>query len=278
MEFTTIGAAKKQTGLSYIGAINSSAKLMKNKKKSHQYTYAIYLAPAKTSGYNVCPFSTPECRKGCLNTSGRAGMEIMAGKTKTQQCRIRKTRLFYEEPEFFMAWMLAEIKYYQQKAKKDGYYFSIRINATSDIDWANVTVNGKTLFEIFPDVEFYDYTKNHNKFNGKPINYHLTYSYTGRNWKLCKALLKEGYNIAMVFNIKKNQPLPTHYKGYQVINGDLTDYRIADAKGIIVGLKWKHIADRKAEREVLQSCFVVQPDDINCTYQPATVLEKEIVL
>ena len=277
MEFTTIAAAKKQTGLSYIGAINSSAKLMKNKKKSHQYTYAIYLAPAKTSGYNVCPFSTPECRKGCLNTSGRAGMEIMSGKTKTQQCRIRKTRLFYEEPEFFMAWMLAEIKYYQQKAKKDGYYFSIRINATSDIDWANVTVNGKTLFEIFPDVEFYDYTKNHNKFNGKPINYHLTYSYTGRNWKLCKALLKEGYNIAMVFNIKKNQPLPTHYKGYEVINGDLTDYRIADAKGIIVGLKWKNIANKEAEREVLQSCFVVQPDDINCKYDPAKVEEEVLI-
>lgn len=74
--------------------------------------------------------------------------------------------------------------------------------------------------------------------------------------------------------------LPTSYKGYQVINGDLTDYRIADAKGIIVGLKWKNIANKEAEKQILQSCFVVQPDDINCHYDPATVLEnaKEEIL
>jgi len=278
MEFTTIGAAMKQTGLSYLGSVNNSSKLMKNGKVSQQYTYGLYLAPAKTSGYNVCPFSTPECRKGCLNTSGRAALELIAGKTITQQCRIRKTRLFYEEPEFFMAWMLAELKHFQQKAKKDGYFFSARLNCTSDIDWANVTVNGKNVFEIFPDVNFYDYTKNPNKYYNRPSNYDLTFSYTGRNWKSCKEVLNMGENIAMVFNVKHESELPYAYKGYPIINGDLTDYRIADAKGIIVGLKWKHIADKEAEREILQSCFVVQPDDINCTYQPATVLEKEIVL
>jgi hypothetical protein len=70
----------------------------------------------------------------------------------------------------------------------------------------------------------------------------------------------------MVFNVEKENELPAAYKGYPVINGDLSDYRIADAEGIIVGLKWKHIADKDAENEILQSCFVVQPDDINCTY------------
>ncbi len=258
MEFTTIQNACKQTGLAYLGNINSSAKLMKNKKLSHQYTYAIYLAPANTSGYNVCSHSTPECRLGCLATSGRAGMELKAGKNKIHDCRIKKTRLFYEEPEFFMSWLIAEIKYYQRKAAKDGFYFSVRLNATSDIDWANVKVNGQNIFEIFSDVQFYDYTKNHNKFFTKPVNYHLTYSYTGRNWHLCESLLLAGYNIAMVFNAKNEDELPTSYKGYKVINGDLTDYRISDGKGIIVGLKWKHIANREAEKQILQSCFVVQ--------------------
>lgn len=277
MNFTTRANATKETGLSYIGTINSSAKLMKNKKKNHQYTYAIYFAPASESGYNVCSHSTPECRGGCLATSGRAGMELIAGKTKTQQCRIRKTRLLYEQPVYFMAWLMAEIDYYQRKAKKDGYYFSVRLNATSDIDWANILIDGKNIFEHYPDVKFYDYTKNSNKFVNKPVNYHLTFSFTGRNWGLCEALLKAGENIAMVFNVKKESELPATYKGYQVINGDLTDYRIEDGKGIIVGLKWKNIANKEVEKQVLNSCFVVKPDDINCTYVNANVQTEVLV-
>lgn len=258
MKFTTIGNAKKQTGLSYLGGVSTSAKIMHSQEFSHQHTYAIYLAPANESGYNVCPFSTPECRMGCLNTSGRAGIEEFAGMTVIKSARIKKTRLFFEEQEFFMQWMIAEIKHYQKRAAKMGFYFSARLNATSDINWAEAkTVAGQSIFEIFPEVNFYDYTKNANKFENKPLNYHLTYSYTGRNWDLCKALLAQGVNIAMVFNVKKESELPKVYKGYDVINGDLTDYRIDDAKGIIVGLKWKRIANRVNEKKVLASCFVV---------------------
>jgi len=258
MTFTTIGAAKKQTRLSYIGSVNKSAKLAKNGKVNHQYTYGVYLAPANTSGFNVCPYSTPECRKGCLATSGRAGMEILAGKTKTANCRGNKTRLFYEQPEFFMAWLIAEIKAAQAKAIVDGYGFSVRLNCTSDIDWQNVKVDGKNIFEIFPNVTFYDYTKNPNKFVNKPDNYHLTFSYTGRNWHLCEVLLNTGHNVAMVFDVKNENELPAMYKGYKVVNGDATDYRVDDSKGVIVGLKWKRIANKQAEKEVLQSCFVVK--------------------
>lgn len=267
MEFTTITNAKKETGLAYLGKVNSSAKLLHSQVMSHQYTYILYLAPASTSGYNVCSHSTPECRMGCLNTSGRAGIEEFSGITKIHDSRIKKTKLFYEEPEFFMAWLIAEIKSAQKMAIRDNFFFSVRLNGTSDIDWANVLINGQNIFEIFPNINFYDYTKNHTKFNNKPTNYHLTYSYTGRNQKQAEYLLSNGYNVAVVFNIKHENELPTQFLGYQVINGDLTDFRIDDAKGIIVGLKWKRIANRIAERNVLNSCFVVNPAiDNNCTY------------
>ena len=117
------------------------------------------------------------------------------------------------------------------------------------------------IFEIFNDVEFYDYTKNHNKFKNKPSNYHLTYSYTGRNWVNCENLLLYGFNIAMIFNVKKESELPVSYKGYSVVNGDLTDNRVADAKGVIVGLKWKRIANKANEARVLKSVFVVNPTE-----------------
>lgn len=264
MNFTTIGNAKKLTGLSYLGSVNKSAKLAKNGKINHQYTYGLYLAPASTSGYNVCSHSTPECRLGCLATSGRAGMEILAGKTKTSDCRESKTRLFYEQPEFFMAWLIAEIKQYRQQAINDNYGFSVRLNCTSDIDWQNVSVNGMNIFEIFPDVDFYDYTKNSNKFQNIAPNYHLTYSFTGRNQYQCEALLKRGFNIAVIFNVKNANDLPKTFMGYPVINGDETDYRINDAKGVIVGLKFKRIANQEAQKQVINSCFVVQPNDVRC--------------
>jgi len=264
MNFTTIANAKKQTKLSYLGSVNKSAKLAKNGKINKQYTYGIYLAPAKQSGYNVCPYSTPECRLGCLNTSGRAGMEILAGKTKTHDCRVNKVKLFYEHPEFFMAWLIAEMKSHKTKAIADGYGFSARLNCTSDIDWQNVRVNGQNIFEIFPDVQFYDYTKNPNKFKNLPLNYHLTLSYTGRNWKLCKQALEMGYNVAMIFNTTNENHIPAMYNGYKVVNGDITDYRVADGKGVIVGLKWKRIANKEVEKQVRQSVFVVQLEDANC--------------
>jgi len=268
MEFTTRGIATKLTGLSYLGGVATSSKISHSREFSHQHTYAIYLAPASTSGYNTCSHSTPECRMGCLNTSGRAAIEIFSGTHKIENARIKKTRLFYEEPEFFMAWMIAEIKAKQAKAKREGFFFSVRLNATSDIDWQNVRVNGLNIFEIFPDILFYDYTKNANKFLNIAPNYHLTLSYTGRNWHACEAMLKRGFNVAMVFNVKNEIDLPAMYKGYNVINGDLTDYRIDDAKGIIVGLKWKRIGNRENERKVLASCFVVNPiGNVDCNVQ-----------
>ena len=268
MKFSTIADAKKQTKLSYLGGVATSSKISHSRIFSHQHTYAIYLSPANVSGYNTCSHSTPECRMGCLNTSGRAGIEIFCGTDKISSARIKKTKLFFEEQEFFMNWMIAEIRYFQKRAEKMGFFFSVRLNATSDIDWSKVLLNGKNIFEIFPEVSFYDYTKNINKFDNIAKNYHLTYSYTGRNWDLCKALLLRGHNVAMVFNVKNEIELPAMYKGYAVINGDLTDYRIDDAKGIIVGLKWKRIANREAEKQVLNSCFVIQPAEFAMSNVP----------
>jgi len=269
--------AKKQTGLSYLGGVATSAKITHSREFSHQHTYAIYLSPANTSGYNVCSHSTKECRMGCLNTSGRAAIEIFSGLNSINNARIKKTRLFYEQPEFFMNWLFAEIRSKQKKAKKEGFYFSVRLNATSDIDWANVKISGQTIFEIFPEITFYDYTKNHNKFDNIANNYHLTYSYTGRNWNKCEDLLKRGHNVAMVFDVKNEKDIPAMYKGYKVINGDLTDYRVDDAKGIIVGLKWKRIANRENEKKVLNSCFVVKRNDINCSIENINVQELAVV-
>ena len=265
MEFTTIGKAMKETKISYLGGVNHSSKLTKNGKVG-QATYGIYLSPASTSGYNVCQHSTPECRLGCLNTSGRAGIDIFSGITRIADARIAKTKLFHEHQEYFMDWLVAEITAKKRKAESKGLYFSVRLNCTSDIDWALVKHNGLNIFEIFPDVQFYDYTKQITKLFNPIANYHLTLSYTGYKDTIYQSMLKSGNNVAVVFNVKHEADLPQTFMGFEVVNGDLTDYRVADAKGVVVGLKWKRIADRKAEAQILNSVFVVQPTDARCGY------------
>lgn len=272
--FVSLAKAIRATRFSYLGNVNHSYKLKKNGQVSGQLTYGLYLAPHKLSGYNVCPNATKECIMGCLYASGHTAVEIFAGRNVIQNARIGKTKLFFEQQEFFMAWMIAEIKAKQAKAKRENLGFSIRLNCTSDIDWANVRVNGLNIFEIFPDVTFYDYTKNPAKFLNKPANYHLTLSYTGRNWNECLNVLSQGYNVAIVFNVKHESQIPAMYKGYEVVNGDLTDYRVDDAKGIIVGLKWKRIANKDNEAKVLNSCFVVNPE----TNVLVTNVQKELAV
>lgn len=265
MIFTTIAQAKKETGLLYLGCINSSAKIIKNQKVSNNYTYIIYLAPANTSGYNVCSHSTNNCRLGCLATSGRVKME-KEGKRIITNCRIKKSKLFFEDRQFFLDWMIAEIVMYKKKAKKDGYDFSVRLNGTSDIDWQKIPVNifGENIFQVFSTIVFYDYTKDHTRFDNIPQNYFLTYSYTGKNDIICDIVLKRGFNVAVVFDIKKGKELPKTFNGYTVIDSDLTDFRPNDPNGVICGLRFKKIANKEVEKEILNSCFVVKETDKIC--------------
>ena len=257
LTFSTIAQAKRDVNVSYLGSINSSAKIIKNKKVSNNYTYVLYLLPHKASGYQVCPMATPECIAGCLNTSGRVIMDI--GNTNSiLSARLRKTRLFFEQRDLFKNWLIAELKTEQRKAKKDGYDFSVRLNGTSDINWNAYKVNGKTVFQLFPNVQFYDYTKVPNRFLTMPENYHLTFSFNGTNWIDCLDVLLDDNNVAVIFNIKKGQPLPETFRGFKVIDGDLTDYRPNDGKGVIVGLRWKKIADKAVNEQIKNSIFVVQ--------------------
>jgi hypothetical protein len=209
--FVSIAKAIRDFGHSYLGAVNPSSKLKKNGKVSMQHTYGLYLAPHTLSGYNVCTSATPECILGCLHTTGHVGIEIHSGRNQIQTARINKTRLLFENPEFFMQWLIADITNKHKLAIKKGFGFSVRLNCTSDIDWANVRLNGLNIFETFPEITFYDYTKNVKKFINKPENYHLTFSYTGRNWAKCKTVLAQGHNVAMVFNVRKESLIPAMY-------------------------------------------------------------------
>jgi hypothetical protein len=75
-----------------------------------------------------------------------------------------------------------------------------------------------------------------------PSNYHLTFSRSEHNDKKCEMVLAMGGNVAVVF---RNQ-LPKTWKGFQVVNGDDTDLRFLDKRGVVVGLIEKGMAKKDA--------------------------------
>jgi hypothetical protein len=268
MKFTTIGNAKKITGLSYLGSVASSSKIAKG-LKYNEMTYILYLAPAEQSGYNVCPGSTAECREACLTESGHNRIDVK--KNAINKARIKKTKLFFEHREFFMGWLVAEISKAKADAIAKGFTFSVRLNGTSDIQPTLFKFNGKVIFDIFNEVTFYDYTKVANRFKllDKYSNYDLTYSFSGYNMLQSMELLENNKGrVAMVFEGKQ---LPISFMGYKVIDGDAYDMRHLDETGVIVGLKFKFV---RTKIDTAHNKFIIPMDSKFSVYDVNPMITK----
>ena len=205
-------------------------KLMKGEKKGY-LSFVLHLAPAKLSGYNTCPMASAGCALACLNTAGRGGM-FKKGETTNaiQKARIRKTVQFFENRDTFMGELVKDITLGMKQAERKGMIPVFRLNGTSDIRWETVAVGGfRNVMEMFPTVQFYDYTKIANR-RDLPANYHLTFSRSESN----EATIPADMNVAVVFDV-----LPDTFLGRPVVNGDDTDLRFLDPVGVVVGLKAK---------------------------------------
>ena len=233
-------------------------KTLKGMKEGYN-TYILHLAPASLSGHNTCPKATPGCISACLNTAGRGGMFKRGENTNTiQKARIRKTQLFYDNRLLFMTQLVGDIKLAIKQSEKKGLIPVFRLNGTSDISFEKyqVTKDGivyDNIFRAFPEVVFYDYTKVlGRKVSGIP-NYSLTFSAADGNDADVYAAIQQGMNVATVFGIKKTLPMPETYNGLPVFNGDESDLRFLDPKGVVVGL----YAKGKAKKDT--SGFVKYP-------------------
>ncbi len=209
-------------------SVNADAKTVKGVKKGY-LTGILYLAPANTSGYQVCANSTPGCRAACLFTAGRAGCF-----PRINDARILKTQWLMNDRPGFMTQLSRDICALERKAMREDLIPCVRLNGTSDLIWL-----ATGLAQAFRDIQFYDYTKHPQPWERVRSNYHLTFSYSESNAVECCQALEHGVNVAMVFDVKRGQPLPKTWCNYKVIDGDLSDLRFLDPKGVIVGLRAK---------------------------------------
>ena len=228
-------------------SIASDAKTIKGSKLGF-LTGILYLAPSDISGHQVCPMAKlAQCEAACLYTAGRGAFNSI------QRARIAKTKRFFEDRDSFMNDLEYSIKGLIRKAEKLGLTPLIRLNGTSDIAWENIPFKGfNNIFEAFPNVQFYDYTKIPTRKN-IPANYDLTFSYSGVS-SFKKAIVKAHANeklarIAVVFDKQEN--FPDTFLGRKVLIGDNSDVRHLDSKNSIVAL----YAKGKAKKDT--SGFVV---------------------
>ena len=205
-------------------------------------TYILHLAPANLSGYETCAKRTLGCTDACLNLAGRGGMFKRGENTNViQQARIRKTKSFFENRVEFMATLVKDIELAIKQSKKMDLVPVFRLNGTSDLAWEKYEVvrNGqlfRNIFTAFPEVQFYDYTKILGRKIKEYSNYQLTFSAADGNDSDVLKAMNEGLNVAVVFGIKKTLPMPVDYLSRPVFNGDESDLRFLDPKGVIVGL------------------------------------------
>ena len=225
-------------------SISTNAKTVKGEKLGY-LTGVLYLAPAKLSGYQVCPMAAvAQCEEACLNLAGLGGVY-----TSIQKSRIAKTRRFFEDRDAFMLDVVKSIKSLIKLARKPRrakgrfakrFQVLVRLNGTSDIRWelVPVTIDGITyanLMLAFPDIQFYDYTKLANRRN-IPSNYDLTFSHSGvkayqpQVAKAQKALMR----IAVVF--RHVEDIPKSFIGMKCIGGDNSDVRHIEKQNVIVAL------------------------------------------
>jgi len=214
------------------------AKTIKGEKAGY-LTGILYLAPYNLAGRNVCPHASPGCAEACLFSAGMGAFESV------QNARIAKTKAFFRDPKGFVETLAQDIDGLKRRASRRGLSPCVRLNGTSDIPWENMGGQiGVNLMKRFPEIPFYDYTKNPARarafLEGRlPANYSLTFSRSECNGETALDLAKAGANVAVVFATKKGSTLPATWGGRRVVDGDKDDLRFLDGRGCIVGLRAK---------------------------------------
>ena len=209
----------------------ANPKIQKGTKLGY-LSFILHLAPADLSGREVCPKRTIGCTAACLNTAGRGGMFRKGETTNTiQRARIRKTQYFFDNREAFMADLVNDVLKAVRYARGKNLTPVFRLNGTSDLSWEkyNIADTGKNIFQLFPTVQFYDYTKVLGRKVAHLENYHLTFSKADGNDRDVKKALAQGLSVVAVYDsIPEGVP-----------SADETDLRFLDPKGIMLGLKAK---------------------------------------
>ena len=221
--------------------------------KSARYTLGLMLTPARSLDFatylpagsrvvNVCPLASLGCTAACLSTSGHGAFD------KTQLARQARHGFMLSHPVQAGILMGLEIK---AAADKYGQGINLRLNVVSDYRWERIIPKAMAHLNAM-GVRLYDYTAYapSKRYAPKGSGYTLTYSAkeSAHTSDVYLAdILRGGDNVAMPFQTKGELPKTYTLDGesFTVINGDLSDDRTLDPRGVIVGLTVKGNAGKR---------------------------------
>jgi hypothetical protein len=157
------------------------------------------------------------------------------------ECRERRTVYLRDDRASFTALLESEMTFLIQVAKLKGLKIAFRLNTFSDLNW-------NKLIRKFPDVIFFDYTKELPRFisflksilapgtTTHPTNYHLCYSmHEHSSLKQVLSFIKRGGTVSFLYH----GTIPETFHGIPVLDGDSHDLRCTDLPGHFIALHAK---------------------------------------
>ena len=208
----------------------SNTKIKKTQNKPNNY----FQKPIRMASLSMMPdhiicagSKAANCMDLCLKDAGLAAVY-----DSVNIARQAKTDYWHADQAGFLDQLTRELTNFKKLCEKKNVQGVVRLNTISDIPWEEHDIPQK-----FPDLFFYDYTKQAKRLGNTPDNYRLMFSYSDRPQyrKQVAAALPSGVPIAVVF---KNS-IPSEYLGRPVIDGDLSDLDNVMAGPVVVGLTAK---------------------------------------
>ena len=223
----TSGAAQHKLGMSDIATVGlmltPERGIMRSEFADLRSAYGL------DGAWNLCPWATKGCAAACLTFSGQSGMPA------AQYAQGVRTVALLAIPEAFFYLIGYEIG---ALAKRKGKV-AVRLNTTSDIQWERVLPKAMDLAREH-NVVFYDYTKAPVATRPEVPGYDLTRSASERDSEAdIKELVNAGERVAVPFFLGAGQPFPAFWQGMPVIDGDQSDFRPDDRKGVVLALRVK---------------------------------------
>jgi hypothetical protein len=173
--------------------------------------------------------------------------------------RVRKTVFLQTNRAEFCRILKSEIQQAADLAAYHGHNVRFRLNVDSSIPWHSEEYGA--IMQTFPHLEFYDYhplkamnSRRHWRLSDIPPNLKICWSKKETDsWAQVEAAVADLQNVAVVFHDEAPhragrgayaQQLPRYVElpnlgRWPVIDGDTSDDRTTDPRGLLIGLRLK---------------------------------------
>jgi len=209
---------------------------------------ALTLAPAATSGLEVCPHRSDACSRACVLWQSGHGR-----RSTVRDARIGRTLALAEDPQAMLSGIVLEA---HRLEKSRNPIRGLRLNCASDLPWERVD----GFLDALPGVALYDYTKvaarvgELGQAKGASRPYRLAFSISERSGSIESArdVLDRGGSAVLVVagarrrgagGTYKYHPTPDAVRigsrWYPAVSGDRSDRRDRDPFGSVVVLVGK---------------------------------------